>query len=114
MGGVLLRPVLLTIGIYLFLKFVVPNLPHSAPLPASLIFLYIALVVTGIVIFATLSGASKDAFFGPIFRFLAGESGGALQGARYLVLILFPLLVGWQAYGSTAASDAPLSSRFKT
>lgn len=107
MGGVLVRPILLIVLIYLFLKFIVPNLPHSAPLPASLIFLYLILVVTGIVIFATLSGASKDAFFGPIFRFLSGENAGAMQGARYLVLALFPLLVGWQTYGSTAVSDAP-------
>ena len=65
------------------------------------------LTTAGIVIFATLSGASKDAFFGPIFRFLTGEGGGALSSARYLVLALFPLLVGWQTYGSTASSDAP-------
>ncbi|MFO0767179.1 MAG: hypothetical protein U0231_10390 [Nitrospiraceae bacterium] len=37
MGGVLVRPVILTVIVYLFLKFVVPNLLHSAPLPSSLI-----------------------------------------------------------------------------
>ena len=72
MGGVLIRPIILTVLIYLFLKFIVPILPHSAPLPSSLIFLYLMLTTAGIVIFATLSGASKDAFFGPIFRFLTG------------------------------------------
>ena len=77
MGGVLIRPIILTVFIYFFLKFIVPNLPHSAPLPSSLIFLYLMLTTAGIVIFATLSGASKDAFFGPIFRFLTGEGGGA-------------------------------------
>ena len=76
MGGVLVKPIILTVLMYLFLKFVVPILPHSAPLPSSLIFLYLMLTTAGIVIFATLSGASKDAFFGPIFRFLTGESGG--------------------------------------
>ena len=98
MGGVLIRPILLIVFIYLFLKFIVPNLPHSAPLPASLIFLYLMLVTTGIVIFATLSGASKDAFFGPIFRFLSGENAGAMQGARYLVLVLFRSWSRWQTY----------------
>ena len=107
MGGVLIRPIILTVCIYLFLKFIVPVLPHSAPLPSSLIFLYLMLVMSGSVLFATLSGESKDAFFQPILRFLTGESGGALSSARYLVLALFPLLVGWQAYGSTASSDAP-------
>lgn len=107
MGGVLIRPIILTVCIYLFLKFIVPILPHSAPLPSSLIFLYLMLVMSGSVLFATLSGESKDAFFQPILRFLTGESGGALSSARYLVLALFPLLVGWQTYGSTASSDAP-------
>ncbi|MDL1890328.1 hypothetical protein FBQ96_12245, partial [Nitrospirales bacterium NOB] len=85
MGGVFVRPIILMVCIYLFLKFIVPILPHSAPLPASLIFLYLMLVVSGIVIFATLSGESKDAFFQPILGFLTGEGGGALSGARYLV-----------------------------
>ena len=82
MGGVLVRPIILTVCIYLFLKFIVPNLPHSAPLPSSLIFLYLMLTTAGIVIFATLSGASKDAFFGPIRRFLTGEGGGRAHGSR--------------------------------
>ena len=72
-----------------------------------LLFIFIMLVMAGIVIYYTMSGESKDAFWGPIQRFLTGENIGALQTARYAVLILFPLLVGWQTYGSTAVSDAP-------
>jgi hypothetical protein len=105
-GGVLLKAVILLVGIYVFLKFILPL--FTAPLPASLIFLYLALTTTGIIIFATLSGESKDAFFGPIFGFLSGEGqDGTLKMARVLVLIVFPLLVGWQTYTSTAPSDAP-------
>ena len=107
MGGSLVRPVLLILSMYVFLKFVVPNIPGSAPLPSSLIFLYLMLTTTGIVIFATLSRESKDAFFAPILNFLTGENIGAMQAARYGFLILVPLLVGWQTYGSTATSDAP-------
>ncbi len=107
MGGTLVKPIIL-IGItYLFLKLVVPIIPGSAPLPSSLISMYVVLTVVGIVIFATLSGESKDAFWGPIQRFLTGENLGGLQRLRYGVLILFPLLVGWQTYNSTAPSDAP-------
>ena len=40
-GGVLVRSILLVVGIYVFLKFVLPL--FTAPLPASLIFLYLAL-----------------------------------------------------------------------
>ncbi len=105
-GNALLKPVLLTVGMYLFLKFVLPL--FTAPLPSSLIFLYIALTLTGIVIFATLSGASTKAFFGPIFGFLSGEGqDGTMKVARVLVLVVFPLLVGWQTYSSTAPSDQP-------
>ena len=105
--GSLTKPAILLVAVYLFLKFVVPNIPGSAPLPASLIFLYLMLVTAGIVIFATMSSESKDAFWGPIHRFLTGEGIGALQAARYALLVCFPLLVGWQAYGSTAVSDQP-------
>jgi hypothetical protein len=105
MGGALLKPILITAAMYLFLKFGMPL--FTAPLPASLIFLYVVLTVTGIIILATLSGESKDAFFGPIFGFLSGENVGNLKVARYAVLVLFPLLVGWQTYTSTAPSDEP-------
>jgi mono/diheme cytochrome c family protein len=79
--GSLTKPLILVVVIYLLLKFVVPNIPGSAPLPSSLIFLYLMLTVAGIVIYYTMSGESKDAFWGPIQRFLT--------------------------YGSTAVSDAP-------
>ena len=105
MGGSLLKPVILIGIVYAILKFIVPNVPGSAPLPSSLIFLYLMLTTSGIVIFATLSGESKDAFWGPIQRFLTGENIGGLQVLRYAVLLLFPLIVGWQTYSSTATSD---------
>jgi hypothetical protein len=38
---------------------------------------------------------------------MTGENIGGLQMLRYGVLILFPLLVGWQTYSSTAPSDQP-------
>ncbi|MDF0667381.1 MAG: cytochrome c [Nitrospira sp.] len=105
--GALGKPIILMVAMYLFLKFVLPNIPGSAPLPSSLIFLYLLLTASGIVIYETLSGESKDAFWGPMQRFLTGEGSGGLQVLRYGVLILFPLLVGWETYGSTASSDLP-------
>ncbi|MDF0676948.1 MAG: cytochrome c [Nitrospira sp.] len=105
--GALGKPIILMVAMYLFLKFVLPNIPGSAPLPSSLIFLYLLLTASGIVIFETLSRESKDAFWGPMQRFLTGENSGGLQVLRYGVLILFPLLMGWETYGSTASSDLP-------
>lgn len=109
MGRSLLKPIIVMGAMYVFLKFVLPIIPGSAPLPSSLIFLYLLLTLSGIVIFETLSAGSKEAFWGPMERFLTGENIGGLQALRYGVLILFPLLVGWQTYSSTAPSDMPPS-----
>jgi mono/diheme cytochrome c family protein len=105
-GSVHLKSALLVVGVYVFCKFAMPL--FTAPLPASLIALYIVLTVAGIMIFVTLSGTSLEAFFGPIVRFLSGQGQtGAMQTARLAVLVLFPLFVGYETYGSTALSAAP-------
>ena len=105
-GGTHLKPALLMVGLYIFLKFVMPL--FTAPLPASLIMLYLMLAFSGIMIFMTLSGTSMESFLGPIFRFISGEGqNGTMKMARVAVLALFPLLVGWQTYTSTAPSTAP-------
>jgi mono/diheme cytochrome c family protein len=93
-------------GLYVFLKHVMPL--FTAPLPVSLIALYLALAFSGIVIFMTLSGTTIDSYWGPIARFISGEGQtGAIRAARLAMLTLFPLLVGWQTYTSTAPSDLP-------
>jgi mono/diheme cytochrome c family protein len=107
MGRSLVKPIIVMGVMYVVLKFVLPNIPGSAPLPSSLIFLYLLLTLSGIIIFETLSAESKDAFWGPMQRFLTGENIGGLQALRYGILILFPLLVGWQTYSTTAPSDLP-------
>src|SRR2546421_2849396 len=109
--GPLIKLIILNVIAYAICKFVVPNIPGSAPLPASLVFLYLMLTTSGFLIFATLSAESKEAFWGPIQRFLTGENIGGLEAVRFGVLILFPLLVGWQTYNNTAGSDAPPSEK---
>ena len=109
MGRSLLKPIIVMGVMYVVLKFVLPNIPGSAPLPSSLIFLYLLLTLSGVVIFETLSAGSKEAFWGPMQRFLTGENIGGMQALRYGVLIVFPLLVGWQTYSSTAPSEMPPS-----
>jgi mono/diheme cytochrome c family protein len=105
-GGTHLKPALLMVGLYIFLKFVMPL--FTAPLPASLIMLYLMIAFSGIMIFMTLSGTSMESFLGPIFRFISGDGqDGTMKMARVAVLALFPLLVGWQTYSSTAPSTAP-------
>ncbi len=105
-GGIHLKPALLMVGLYIFLKFGMPL--FTAPLPASLIMLYLMLTFSGIMIFMTLSGTSMESFLGPIFRFISGDGQtGSMKTARLAVLALFPLLVGWQTYTSTAPSTVP-------
>ena len=105
-GGTHLKPALLMVGFYIFFKFIMPL--FTAPLPASLIMLYMMLTFSGIMIFMTLSGASMDSFLGPIFRFIGGDGqDGSMKTARLVVLALFPLLIGWQTYSSTAPSALP-------
>lgn len=99
-GGILL------VAVFVALKFVLPLL--TAPLPMSLIYLYLFLTIIGIVVYGTLSGESTEALLGPVFRFLSGEGiGGAGKSARLAVLVLFPLLVGWQTYSGLAPNTQP-------
>jgi hypothetical protein len=105
-GGLLLKSVILLVAAFLFFKFIMPL--FTAPLPSSLISLYMALTLTGIMIYTTVSGQMMDAFLGPIFRFLGGQgTKGTTNLARVAVLLLFPLLIGWQTYSSTVPSDEP-------
>src|SRR5437899_11588690 len=92
-----IKGVVLLVAVFLVLKFGLPL--FTAPLPMSLIWLYLFLATIGIGVFGTLSGHSTEALFGPIFRFLSGEGiGGATKIARLAVLVLLPLLVERQSY----------------
>lgn len=107
MGHSLIRPIIIMGVMYAVLKFVLPNIPGSAELPSSLILLYLLLTLSGIIIFETVSAESKDAFWGPMQKFLTGDNIGGLKPFRYGILIFFPLLVGWQTYNATAPSGQP-------
>ena len=101
-GGILLG------AIFLFLKLILPL--FTAPLPMSLIWLYLFLTTIGIIVYGTLSGESTEALLGPIFRFLSGEGiEGTTKMARLAVLVLFPLQVGWQTYSGFVPSFQPPS-----
>src|SRR3989449_11339734 len=80
----------------------------TAPLPMSLIWLYLFLAAVGIVVYGTLSGETTESLLGPIFRFLSGEGlNGAAKRARLAVLVLVPLLVGWETYSDLVPSSQP-------
>ncbi len=92
--------------VFASLKFALPL--FTAPLPMSLIWLYLFLTTVGIVVYGTLSGESTEELLGPIFRFLSGDRiGSAAKSARLAVFVLFPLLVGWQTYSGLVPSSQP-------
>ena len=92
--------------VFVALKLVLPL--FTAPLPMSLIWLYLFLATVGIVVYGTLSAESTEALLGTVFRFLSGEGlGGAARYARLAVLVLFPLLVGWETYSGLVPSTQP-------
>ena len=106
MKGPLAKTGFLLVSMYVFLKFILPL--FTAPLPASLIFLYLSLTFASAMIFYTMSGAGLDEFLGPVGRFLTGDGQtGIASIARIAVFVVFPLLVGWQTYGKLAPSDVP-------
>ena len=66
-GGILLA------AVFLILKFGLPL--FTAPLPMSLIWLYLFLTTIGIIVFGTLSSHSTEALLGPIFGLRKNRSG---------------------------------------
>lgn len=101
-----MKGAVLLVAVFVVFKFVAPLV--TAPLPMSLIWLYLFLTTVGIVVYGTLSGESTEALLGPIFRFLSGEGlNRVAQFARLAVLVLVPLLVGWETYSDLAPSTQP-------
>ena len=101
-----MKGAVLLVAVFVVFKFVAPLV--TAPLPMSLIWLYLFLTTVGIVVYGTLSAESTEALLGPIFRFLGGEGlNGSAKLARLAVLVLVPLLVGWQTYSELVPSSQP-------
>ena len=100
------KGVILLVVVFAFLKFGVPW--FTAPLPMSLVWLYLFLTACGIIVFGTLTGESIESLFGPVFRFLSGEGIGEAAGVvRLAIFALVPLLVGWVTYDDLAPRTEP-------
>jgi hypothetical protein len=101
-----LKGLILLAAVFAILQYGLPF--FTAPLPMSLIWLYLFTTAVGIIVFGTLSGESTEAFVGPIFRFLSGEGmEGVAKHARIVILVIVPLLVGWQTYSDLVPSTQP-------
>ncbi len=101
-----IKGLILLAVVFAGLKFGLPLV--TAPLPMSLIWLYLFTTAVGVIVYGTLSGESTEALLGPVFRFLGGESlNGVARHARLVLLVLLPLLVGWQTYSGLVSSTEP-------
>ncbi len=101
-------------SIYLFLRFGLRSI--TAPLPSSVILMYMSLVTFCILLYVTVFQEDFDAFFGPIRDFIAGGAGGGesglRKGSRVAAFILIPLAFGYRSYGNTMPSyEPPLEQR---
>ncbi|MDP6564622.1 MAG: cytochrome c [Alphaproteobacteria bacterium] len=89
----------------------VTDLPFPLPVPGTLIFFYMVLVTIALFLITTFSDEGMEEFVRPIRKLLRGEYS---KTARAAVLIVVPLLAGWQVYDLTVPKiELPSSLRIQ-
>jgi mono/diheme cytochrome c family protein len=89
----------------------VTGLPFPLPVPATLVLFYMVLTIVALFLYVTFSEERLDAFIDPIKRFLTGRYGTMPRSA---VLVIVPLIIGWQVFDFTVPrSTAPSSLRIQ-
>lgn len=100
---ILLKMAGIWVAVYLGLAYGIQPL-----LPSSLLWMFMALVTIGILLYVTIYTETMEEFFQPIVTFFAGSGGRPLvRYGRWAVLALLPLLVGFQTYRRALPSLAP-------
>jgi mono/diheme cytochrome c family protein len=102
--------------VYALIKWGIPaasryitGLPFPLPVPGTLVLFYLVLTVVALFLFVTFNDEILDEFLRPIRRFLRGDFG---RMPRTAVLVIVPLLIGWQVFGVVApAAEAPSTLR---
>jgi len=91
------------------IRFLVPLLPGSAPVPRSVVFQYMATVLVGVLIWVSDSEARWARFREPMHAALVERH---LRPVRGALLAVVPLLAGWLTFGQVReAIEAPPSLR---
>jgi hypothetical protein len=103
--------------VYIVFKFFAPVIsqwivdrPRPLPLPRTLLFIYMVLSLIGVGLFVSTSEKKMGDFIAPVVTFLRGGQGGILAVARLVVLIAFPLLVGWVTFSKASPAVQSLTS----
>ncbi len=91
--------------IYGIVKWIIPavsrnitSLPFPLTVPGTLVFIYMTLTCVALFALVTFSDEFLEEFWGPIRKMLRGEYTKAF---RLVVLVVVPLIVGWQIYDIT-------------
>ena len=110
--------VLTLIVIYALIRWGIPSasreittLPFPLPVPGALIFIYMTLALVAMFLLVTFSDEAMADFLRPIKRLLRAEFGKLPRAA---VLVLVPLIAGWQVYEITVPRvELPVSLRIQ-
>lgn len=81
-----------------------------APLPSSLVLLYVGMIALAILIYVSVQEERWKNFREPILAFLRESKPSSLpqQVARTAFLVLLPVIIGWQVYSrASAPPEAP-------
>ncbi|MBI4745737.1 MAG: hypothetical protein HY786_04145, partial [Deltaproteobacteria bacterium] len=100
--------------VYGLIKWVIPfvsrritGLPFPLSVPGTLMLFYMTLTIIALYIYITSSDERVEEFLTPVRSLLSGAYG---IRTRSVVLVVIPLLVGWQAYSMTAPRISSPSS----
>lgn len=94
--------VLTLVAIYVFVVWGIPaasreitGMPFPLPVPGTLVFFYMTLTITALYLMVSYSDEALDEFMAPVKKLMRGDNGKPM---RLAVLIIVPLVVGWQVY----------------
>ena len=111
--------VVLTLAVvYALIKWGVPwasreitSLPFPLPVPGTLMLIYMVLAVVSAFLLVTFSDTYLEEFLAPVKAFLRGQYG---RLPRTAMLIVVPLLAGWQTYDlAVPRVELPVSLRIQ-
>ncbi len=110
--------VLTLLIIYGLIKWVIPaasryitTLPFPLPVPGTLTFMYMVLTLISLFMLVTFSDTHMNEFLRPVKKFLRGGYG---KIPRAVILVIIPVVVGWQVYDVTVPKvELPSSLRIQ-
>jgi len=110
--------VLTLLVVYALIKWGIPaasreitNLPFPLPVPGTLMLFFMVLTIIALFLFVTFSDDYLEEFLAPVRKFMRGDYGKA---PRLVVMVVVPLVVGWQVYETTVPKiELPSSLRIQ-